>query len=90
MNWDEAKPVLQAAYRLMDEDDDESTTPEAIADALGKPPDDARVRRILGRLYQADYVGGLVGFGENPAPSPVHPTEKGLQQVAGWPSSNGG
>lgn len=89
MNWEEARPVLEAAYRLMDEDDENGTSPEAVSVALGKPPGDARTERILAQLYEIGYIAGL-RVEDSAAPFRITPTEKGLQQVAGWPSPSSG
>lgn len=88
MNWDEARPVLEATYRLMD-GDEEGTSAQAVLAALGKPPGDARTERILARLFEAGYIDGLT-TDQSHAPIFINPTEKGLQQVAGWPSPSGG
>jgi DNA-binding PadR family transcriptional regulator len=84
MNWDEVRPVLEAAYRLMDQDDEGSTWPDAVSAELGKPQD-PRIVRILGQLYDAGYITGAT-IEQSPAPISIEATEKGLQLVAGWPT----
>jgi hypothetical protein len=89
MKWDEARPILEAAYRLMDEDDEEGTSAEAVVAILGRSPGDARTTRILARLYEVGYITGPT-IDDSPVPISINPTEKGLQEVAGWPSPNSG
>jgi hypothetical protein len=69
MNWDEVRPVLEAAYRLMDQDDEGSTWPDAVSAELGKPQD-SRIVRILGQLYEAGYITGRPS-NRAPRPSPL-------------------
>jgi hypothetical protein len=87
MDWNEVRPVLAATYRLLDESD--STTAEQIAQDLGRPLDDARLKRALGLLYDAGYIDGPT---IDALPYPVHIefTEKGLRETAGWPKDGGG
>lgn len=89
MNWDEARPVLETAYRLMDENDEEGTRTQAVLDAFGTTSDDARTERILVRLFEVGYFDGLI-YDDSPLPFLIKPNEKGLQQVSGWPSPSGG
>lgn len=89
MNWDEARPALETAYRLLDESAQDQVSTEAVIAALGKPPGDARTVRALAHLYDANYIDGFMAD-QSPAPIFITPTEKGLQQVAGWPSTSGG
>ena len=87
MKWDEVRPVLEAAYRLMDQDDEGTTWPDAVSAELGKPQD-PRILRILGQLYEAGYITGPT-IEESPAPISIESTDKGLQLVAGWPTPGG-
>jgi hypothetical protein len=82
MDWSEVEPVLNATYDLLDEQ--ESTTPEAVSNALGKPTGDERTIRALAYLYDADFITGQT-IEQSAAPVFIQATEKGLQAVRGWP-----
>jgi hypothetical protein len=87
MDWNEVRPVLAATYRLLDAA--EGTNAGQIAQELDRPPDDERLERALGLLYDAGYIDGPT-IDQLPYPVRIQSTEKGLRETSGWPSEGGG
>jgi hypothetical protein len=83
MEWNEVKPVLDATYRLLADQD--YIPGQAVAQALGRPPDDERIGRILEQLHRAGYIEGQFVM-QTSMPVMISPTEKGLQESSGWPA----
>jgi hypothetical protein len=79
--------VLEAAYGLLDRED--STNPEAVCEAMGRPKDHEQTRRMLAYLHKSHHIGGFTIDG-TAVPVTITATEKGLQEVRGWPSEAGG
>lgn len=84
MDWSEVEPFLKATYELLDEQ--ETVGQDAVCEALGKPAKDERTVRALAELYNAGFIASAGSIEESPAPILIQGTEKGLQQVRGWPS----
>jgi hypothetical protein len=87
MDWSEVEPILQATYRLLNEE--ESTTPEAVCEALGRLAGDEGTIRALALLYEDGYIGGNT-IEQSPAPIFIEATGQGLRQTSGWPREGGG
>lgn len=83
MYWPELQPVLEATYRCLSERDEIS--PEDVIAEMGEGTDPDHVKRALAQLYRGErYIGGQ-DVEEYPWPIRIEATEKGLQEVAGWP-----
>ena len=78
--------MFEATYRLLSESD--SVSPDQVVAGLGEGTDAGHVHRALAKLYRAGYIGGLT-VEEQAWPYSIYGTEKGLQQVAGWPREGG-
>jgi hypothetical protein len=87
VDWQEVRAVLEAAYGLLDRED--STNPEAVCEAMGRPKDHEQTRRMLAYLHKSHHIGGFTIDG-TAVPVTITATEKGLQEVRGWPSEAGG
>lgn len=83
--WEEVRPILVAAYELMDESADGATQTAAIAERVGRDSRDATWGRDLRVLVDAAYLKIPDGFGAIAPDDPVDGTEKGRQEVQGWP-----
>lgn len=66
-----------------------STEIEAVNNELGREADDPRTSAILWELVETGYVEAKFSMGSTPRPHLIRLTEKGSQQVAGWPSRPG-
>jgi hypothetical protein len=80
--WSEVKPVLDATYRLLSEHDEVS--PEDVIAEMGEGTDPDHVKRALAQLYREGYIGGQ-DIQQVDWPISIEATEKGSQEVAGWP-----
>jgi hypothetical protein len=82
VDWSEARPVLEATYRLLNKAD--QTTQEEVCSALGVPAGHERTIRALALLFEAGYIDGLE-VDSSPAPIFIRATEKGLREASNWP-----
>jgi hypothetical protein len=80
--WSEVKPVLDATYRLLSEHDEVS--PEDVIAEMGEGTDPDHVKRALAQLYRGGRIGGQT-IEQVDWPITIEATEKGSQEVAGWP-----
>jgi hypothetical protein len=83
VDWSKVEPVLRAAYGLLA--DKPEVEPEQVCAELGRTEDDEVTTRALIELRQYGYIDGIVSGYLEP-PRNMRPTEKGLQQCAGWPT----
>ena len=74
--------MLDATYRLLSEHD--VVSPEDAIAEMGEGTDPDHVRRALAQLYRERYIGGQ-DVEDYAWPIRIEATEKGLQEVAGWP-----
>lgn len=90
MIWNEAQPVLEATYQLLNEEEaGERLSQDQVCSALGRPAGDEPTIRALALLYNDDYIGGIM-VNESPAPVLIAATPKGLRYTSGWPGEEGG
>jgi hypothetical protein len=84
MDYSEAEPVLRATYGLLKDSDEVS--PDAICEALGRPPEDEQTGRALRYLYEHGLIDGFLLWGSSdPVPTRIKATTKGLELASGWP-----
>jgi hypothetical protein len=83
VDWNQVEPVLRAVYRRLS--DEREIEPEQVCADLGRTQDDEATTRALIELRQYGYIDGIVSGYLEP-PRSMRPTEKGLQQCAGWPT----
>lgn len=83
--WEDVRPILVAAYDVMDKTYNGLVDGRDVADALGRPHDDLWLGRDLEALAEADYLKCAIGGTE--LPIQVEGTEKGRQEVEGWPGA---
>lgn len=89
LDWDtEARPVLDAVYRAYGpEPSDMGVTQEAINAELGREPRDRRTDYVLRELEQTNWIVETMGTDQTMGPLYCKVSEKGLQLVAGWPTT---
>lgn len=80
--WEEVRPILVAAYALMDANPAGMTDGKALAEALGRDPEDRFLERDLWALRDADYLD--IYFDPEGA-GPIQGTAEGRREVQGWP-----
>jgi hypothetical protein len=86
----EALPVLQAAYRVRVTDPRPAHVPvNALNVELQREPDSSVTFQTLGDLLKDEYLEVVAGTwdGMNRSPYMLDISAKGLQRIAGWPSS---
>lgn len=81
--WEEMRPVLVAAYRAMDSTPDGGLEGSELATACGRDNDDPMWYRDMQMLNEAGYLD--VHFGGAMTVAYIRGTEKGRQEVQGWP-----
>jgi hypothetical protein len=81
MNSNEARLVLQATYRLLDNGNG-LTPADTVCAALGKPPGDPHTTGVLASLYEDGYIGGWT-TDQNSAPMLIKGTKTGRREVGG-------
>src|SRR4051794_21244901 len=87
MDWKTARPVFEATYRLLSQGGG-YIDGRAVNEELGRSADDESTGNVLGLLTRTGYINAE--FVLNSAlPVLITPTEKGLQQAAGWPQEGG-
>ena len=88
LDWnDDVRPVLVAVKQAADESDDihRRIDSRAIEAALGREEGDLGTFAALQGLSDAGYVEGQAAFGNPPTWHLLNLTEKGRQEVSGWP-----
>lgn len=93
LDWDDdVRPILVAVKQAADESDDimQRLDSRAIEAAAGRDEGDLGIFTALTALSEAGYVEGVAGFGDPPTWMFVKLTEKGHQEVSGWPVTPGG
>jgi hypothetical protein len=74
-----AESVLKVTYELLKNAG--PVTPDAVCEAVRRPPGDRETKAVLGRLYAEGYIGAegdVVTADSAPAPAVIIATEKGL------------
>ena len=92
LDWNtDVRPVLEALYAVQS-----TLTPtaygvsqEQINQHLGRAADDPRTDRVLADLHQAGYLTDVLESDQRVGPIFCRLSEKGLQEVAGWPRPGG-
>lgn len=87
MDWEAVKPVLDATYRLLAEED--AIAGDAVITELRRPANDKETGRTLEALSKADYIKGKF-IEDTSVPVLIAATEKGLQETSGWPKPGAG
>jgi hypothetical protein len=77
------EPVLRTAYRLLNESHDGKVEGAALADALGRDPDDSQLWFVLRKARKYGWLE--VAFPSGRHLKFVRATEKGLTGFSGWP-----
>jgi hypothetical protein len=87
--WEEsARPVLDAVYRAVTDAGDPMGVDQAAINAqLGRAPSDETTDRVLYELEETGWIVRTVGTDASWGPLQCKLSEKGLQLVAGWPST---
>jgi hypothetical protein len=90
LNWDtDVRPVLLAVYEAIEESlslgSGSAAEGERVNSLLGRAPQAADSGPAFEFLHNAGYIRAQFSLAD-PVPNLVEITEKGLQQVAGWPS----
>lgn len=80
--WEHVRPILVVAYDLMEQSADGETSGNAIASALDI--EDERLGHVLTALHEARYID-CDGRSVQCLPFIVGGTEKGRQEIQGWP-----
>jgi hypothetical protein len=91
--WENVRPILVKVYDLMEQWPEGYADGDAVADALGIEDDDygddlTRLLRDLQNLHEAGYIDCQFDKGRNfnnSLPLVIEGTEKGRQEVLGWP-----
>lgn len=92
LDWDDdVRPVLVAVKQAADASDDihRRIDSRAIEASLGREEGDLETFAALEALSDAGYVEGQAGFGNPPTWFFLKLTEKGRQEVSGWPVTPG-
>jgi hypothetical protein len=92
LDWDsDVRPILVAVKQAADESDDilHRLDSRAVEAAAGREAGDLATFAALDALSGAGYVEGVAGFGDPPTWMFIKLTEKGRQEVSGWPVTPG-
>jgi len=93
LDWEaDVRPVLVAVKDVLDATDDliRGADLESVHTALGdRAVSEGVTHAALEELRRTDYIEGRVGFGNPPVMFFIKLTEKGRQEVAGWPVAPG-
>lgn len=81
--WEEMRPILVTAYRAMDSTPDGGLDGPELAAACGRDNDDPLWYRDMQMLNESGYLE--VHFGGAMTVVYANGTEKGRQEVQGWP-----
>lgn len=92
LDWNAGvRPVLEGLYAVQSSLDPAAygVSQEQLNERLGRPVDDAGTDRILADLARAGYLADFLETDECLGPISCRLSEKGLQEVAGWPRPGG-
>jgi DNA-binding PadR family transcriptional regulator len=86
LRWEnDLLPVLEAVYRAATKGNPFGVEQKQVIAELGRPDDDPRTDRLLYELERTGYIEATMATDGQWGPLICRLTEKGYQQVAGWP-----